>query len=358
MLLLVLLPLVLASISTITSESGGYSDLKIAIINEDKTFIGLFFLRYATSMLKGDNIIQLENRSEVERALPELDGVFIIPRGFANKLLFAEESELVFIPNPGSMQTAVAIYQVLSNVLREFKALPVVADPEFMKGVEIDPDYVAPKLVVEGVEEEKLSFSSLLFPIVLSVTIMFVTAVGSATGAFEDRRNGIVDILRLSNIRGIMYISAKTLSFVIFSTIQVIVFVLAGSLFGLEVASNTALYLLVIEIYILLFASIGLFTGTIFSSSRSAQLTSVTVVTVVLILSGVIIPHSIFPDWLGSVSKALPTTRLLVALQGVSMLDFGFSKVFEAVLLNSLIAVFLIIASGMLSNREDISMSD
>ncbi|HOY26687.1 MAG TPA: hypothetical protein PKU79_09015, partial [Mesotoga sp.] len=46
-LLLFLLPLILALISTITSESGGYTDLKIAIVNEDKTFIGLFFLQYA-----------------------------------------------------------------------------------------------------------------------------------------------------------------------------------------------------------------------------------------------------------------------------------------------------------------------
>ena len=39
---LILLPVILAAISSITSETGGYSDLRIGIINEDKTFIGLF----------------------------------------------------------------------------------------------------------------------------------------------------------------------------------------------------------------------------------------------------------------------------------------------------------------------------
>ena len=92
-LLLFLLPLILALISTITSESGGYTDLKIAIVNEDKTFIGLFFLQYATSMLKGENIVQLSSRDQIDGVLEDLDGVFIIPRGFANKLLFQEPSE-------------------------------------------------------------------------------------------------------------------------------------------------------------------------------------------------------------------------------------------------------------------------
>lgn len=356
-LLLVFLPVVLAFVSIITSDSGGYTDLKIAIVNEDRTFVGLFFLQYLTSMLKGENIAQLNSRADIDGALAGLDGVFIIPRGFANDLLFQEPSELIFVPNPGSMQTAVAIYQVLSNVLREFKALPVVADPEFMKGIEIDPDYVAPRLVVEGIKEERLSFTSLLFPMVLAMTIMFVTAVGAATSVFEDRRNGIMDLLRLSNIKGMTYIGAKTLSFSIFSTVQVVIFILAGLVVGLEVASNILLYLFVIEVYILLFTSVGLLIGSFFMSSRSAQLTSITLVTIVFILSGIIIPHSMFPDWLGNFSRALPTTRLLVALQSVSMLNIKIEQVLEPVVLNSLIAFFLLIVTGLLATRENVSMT-
>ena len=357
-LLLFLLPLVLALISTITSESGGYTDLKIAIVNEDKTFIGLFFLQYATSMLKGENIVQLSSRDQIDGMLEYLDGVFVIPRGFANKLLFQEPSELIFIPNPGSMQTAVAIYQVLNNVLKEFKALPVVADPEFMKGVEIDPEYVAPVITVEGIRERKLNFSSLLFPMVLSITIMFVTSVGAASGTFEDRRNGMIDLLKLSNLSGVSYMAAKTLSFSIFSTMQVLVFLLMGKMLGLDVASNIFLYLLVIEVYIVLFTSIGLSIGMVFSSSRSAQLTSVTLVTALLILSGTIIPHSMFPDWLGIFSKNLPTTRLMVSLQGVSMLDFTIGKVLYPVLISLLISISLIFLSSFMYSRESITMAE
>jgi len=355
---LILLPVILAAISSITSETGGYSDLRIGIINEDKTFIGLFFVQYATSMLKGENILQLSNREEIDSVIDKLDGVFIIPRGFANKLLFQEPSELVFIPNPGSMQTAVAVYQVLSNVLREFKALPVVADPEFMKTVEIDPNYVAPSLTVEGISESKLSFSSLLFPIVLVTTIMFITSIGAATGIYEDRRNGVIDLLRLSDVGSVKYIIAKTVSFLIFSTAQVLIFITAGRLFGLEIASNLILYVVVLEVYILLFTSIGLLIGTILNSSRSAQLTSITLVTAVLILSGILIPHSMFPDWLESFSRSLPTTSLLVVLQGISMLDFTFPMVVLPTAINLLIAIAIIILTGFVASREDISLAD
>lgn len=358
LLMLVLLPVVLASISSITSDTGGYSNLRIGIVNEDKTFVGLFFVQYATSMLKGENIVQLSSRSEIDSVIDDLDGVFVIPRGFANNLLFQEPSELIFIPNPGSMQTAVAIYQVMSNVLREFKALPVVADPEFMKTVDIDPNYVAPSLSVEGITESRLSFSSLLFPIVLVTTIMFVSTVGAATGIFEDRRSGVIDLLRLSNVGAIEYTGAKVLSFTVFSTIQVLIFITAGSLFGLQIASNLFLYIAVIEVFILLFTSIGILIGTIFNSARSAQLTSVSIVTTVLILSGILIPHSMFPEWLEIFSKNLPVTSLLVALQGISMLDFSLSKVIAPSILNLSLAVVIVLLGGIVVRREDISLAD
>jgi len=358
LLMLVLLPVVLASISSITSDTGGYSNLRIGIVNEDKTFVGLFFVQYATSMLKGENIVQLSSRSEIDSVIDDLDGVFVIPRGFANNLLFQEPSELIFIPNPGSMQTAVAIYQVMSNVLREFKALPVVADPEFMKTVDIDPNYVAPSLSVEGITESRLSFSSLLFPIVLVTTIMFVSTVGAATGIFEDRRSGVIDLLRLSNVGAIEYTGAKVLSFTVFSTIQVLIFITAGSLFGLQTASNLFLYIAVIEVFILLFTSIGILIGTIFNSARSAQLTSVSIVTTVLILSGILIPHSMFPEWLEIFSKNLPVTSLLVALQGISMLDFSLSKVIAPSVLNFSLAVIIVLLGGIVVRREDISLAD
>ncbi|WP_367361507.1 ABC transporter permease [Mesotoga sp.] len=358
LLMLVLLPVVLASISSITSDTGGYSNLRIGIVNEDKTFVGLFFVQYATSMLKGENIVQLSSRSEIDSVIDDLDGVFVIPRGFANNLLFQEPSELIFIPNPGSMQTAVAIYQVMSNVLREFKALPVVADPEFMKTVDIDPNYVAPSLSVEGITESRLSFSSLLFPIVLVTTIMFVSTVGAATGIFEDRRSGVIDLLRLSNVGAIEYTGAKVLSFTVFSTIQVLIFITAGSLFGLQIASNLFLYIAVIEVFILLFTSIGILIGTIFNSARSAQLTSVSIVTTVLILSGILIPHSMFPEWLEIFSKNLPVTSLLVALQGISMLDFSLSKVIAPSVLNLSLAVIIVLLGGIVVRREDISLAD
>lgn len=358
LLMLVLLPVVLASISSITSDTGGYSNLRIGIVNEDKTFVGLFFVQYATSMLKGENIVQLSSRSEIDSVIDDLDGVFVIPRGFANNLLFQEPSELIFIPNPGSMQTAVAIYQVMSNVLREFKALPVVADPEFMKTVDIDPNYVAPSLSVEGITESRLSFSSLLFPIVLVTTIMFVSTVGAATGIFEDRRSGVIDLLRLSNVGALEYTGAKVLSFTVFSTIQVLIFITAGSLFGLQIASNLFLYIAVIEVFILLFTSIGILIGTIFNSARSAQLTSVSIVTTVLILSGILIPHSMFPEWLEIFSKNLPVTSLLVALQGISMLDFSLSKVIAPSVLNFSLAVIIVLLGGIVVRREDISLAD
>jgi len=87
-------------------------------------------------------------------------------------------------------------------------------------------------------------------------------------------------------------------------------------------------------------------------------LTSVTLVTSLLILSGTIIPHSMFPDWLGIFSKNLPTTRLMVSLQGVSMLDFTIGEVLYPVLISLLISISLIFLSSFMYSRESITMAE
>jgi hypothetical protein len=65
-----------------------------------------------------------------------------------------------------------------------------------------------------------------------------------------------------------------------------------------------------------------------------------------------------FPDWLESFSRSLPTTSLLVVLQGISMLDFTFPMVVLPTAINLLIAIAIIIVTGFVASREDISLAD
>lgn len=351
-LLIIILPVLLSLISAFTSSMDIYPNLRIAFINEDKTFLGLFFMQYATSMLKGDNVIELSSRSEIQDLAENLDGTFIIPKGFSNNLLFQKPSELVFVPNPKSLQTTIAIYQVLSNVLREFKALPVIADPEFMKGVSIDPNYIAPQIVVEGMDESKLNFPAFIFPTVLGITLMLLSTIGVTWSIHEDRKNGLIDVFRLSNVSSATFVLSKVFSYLVVAIMELLVFVIAGKLLGLEIASNYSLYFIVLMTMVFLFVSMGTLIATIGRSARGTQFLATGLSIVLIILSGTLIPISMFPIWLKKFSILLPTTGIMETLQGISLMEYTWSETWVVLLVNLLTAFAMILLAILFLKPE------
>lgn len=355
-LLIIILPVLLSFISSFTSSMDIYPNLRIAFINEDKTFLGLFFMQYATSMLKGDNVIELSDRSELPGVAGNLDGTFIIPKGFSNNLLFQKPSELIFVPNPKSLQTTIAIYQVLSNVLREFKALPVIADPEFMKSVTVDPNYIAPRIVVEGMDESKLNFPAFIFPTVLGITLMLLSTIGVTWSMHEDRKNGLLEVFRLSNVSSSTFVLSKVFSYLVVAVIELLVFMIAGKFLGLEVASNYYLYFLVLMTMVFLFVSMGTLVATIGRSARGTQFLATGLSILLIILSGTLIPISMFPIWLKKLSGLLPSTGILETLQGISLMEYTWSETWLVLMINLLSAMAMILLSILFLKPESDSV--
>jgi ABC-2 type transport system permease protein len=346
-ILILLIPLVLTFISAGVTQVTDITTLRLGIINEDKTFTGLFFLKYATSMLKGDNIIELSSREEVNDHLDDLDGVFVIPKGFANNLLFQKPSELIFIPNPHSLQTTIAIYQVMTNVLREFKALPVVADPDFMENMDVDPNYVAPKIAVDGIEEEKLGFSSFLFPSLLTLTLLFISIIGITWTIQEDRRSEMIDLLKMANVSRSQFMISKFISYFFIGILELGVFLITGKITGFLKYSLSVYDILLFIVLIFLFTALGSFFASISKTVRGAQFLSTGFSVVLVILSGVLFPISAFPGWLKTLCNSLPINQLINKLQGTILFNYSWVDV-QTVIGTNLIIAFILLAFSII----------
>ncbi|MEA2066729.1 MAG: ABC transporter permease [Thermotogota bacterium] len=351
-ILILLIPLVLTFISAGVTQVTDITTLRLGIINEDKTFIGLFFLKYATSMLKGDNIIELSSREEINDHLDDLDGVFVIPKGFANNLLFQKPSELIFIPNPHSLQTTIAIYQVMTNVLREFKALPVVADPDFMENMDVDPNYVAPKIAVDGIEEEKLGFSSFLFPSLLTLTLLFISIIGITWTIQEDRRSEMIDLLKIANVSRSQFMISKFISYFFIGILELGVFLLTGKITGFLKFSFSVYDILLFMVLIFLFTALGSFFASISKTVRGAQFLSTGFSIVLVILSGVLFPISAFPGWLKTLCNSLPMNQLINKLQGTILFDYSWADVQSVIGTNLIIGLVLLAFSIIILKFE------
>ncbi|MDK2952467.1 MAG: type transport system permease protein [Kosmotogales bacterium] len=326
-ILIILLPFVLTLVCSLTTSIDPYTNLKIAFVNEDKSLFGIFFIKYAASMFKGDNIFIYNSREELDENMSSLDSGFIIPEGFANKILFQKPSELIFIPNPRSLQTSIAIYQVLSNVLKEFKALPVIADPEFMNGVEIDPNYVAPILKVEGTDESYLNFSYFMFPIILSIFLMLTAIVGLSSSIHEEVQRDFLKIYVIAGINSFKYLLSKFISYFLILTLNMSIFILFGYFSNLIVKTDIFAFFIMTIFSIIFYISLGIFITVLSGTVRSSQFFGVAIGVILIILSGVIIPASMFPDLLRVFTAYFPTTKLLEYFQGVVITGYTFNDI-------------------------------
>jgi len=320
MLFVIIFPL-LASLAVISVDGEpSYSRLRLAVVNEDRTFLGLFFANFLTSMLSGENIIEVPSRVELAGLLSETDGALIIPRGFANDLLFAKPSEIVFVPNTSRLYTSIAIYQVLNNVLLEFRALPVIADPDFMGKVDLDPDYPPPRIIVENMTEKQMSMSAVLLPAVIAAGVMLLTGIGASWSVHEELATDVVSLLRISNVRAFEVIISKVLTYVLVSFLMVSVFLFASTLMGFGAPGSQAVLLMIFLCLALFSISIGVLFGVSLGGGKAGQILSVAVIVILMVIGGFFVPISIFPESVQQLSRSLPSTQLVETLQRVSVL--------------------------------------
>ncbi|OAA30734.1 hypothetical protein AT15_09945 [Kosmotoga arenicorallina S304] len=340
-----LLPLTLVFFTGVFNINKSLYVLRLGIVNEDNTFLGIFFIRYATSMIKEENIYVFKTREEAEKQLRNLDGYFVIPRGFANDLLFQKPSKLIFIPNPNALQSGIAIYQVLSNVLNEFKALPVIADPDFMKNVTVDPNYEAPEIVVEGVEGDRFNFKEYLFPLILALSLLLTTGIGLSWSIHEDRRTEIVDFLMLANTKAFQFLFSKIVSFLIVGTFEFLFFLLFGLLFGYEGLTDVFENVLLFLVLTLVFIAMSTFLASLTKTSRGSQFIVTGTSIALILVSGIIIPKSMFPEWLRKFVEYFPITALLSEIQKISLIPGDSVTIIGLLISNSILTIGFVFLS-------------
>ncbi|MBO8166553.1 MAG: ABC transporter permease [Kosmotoga sp.] len=340
-----LLPMAMVLFTGVFNMNNGLYALRLGVVNEDNTFLGIFFIRYATSMVKEENIYVFKTRNEAENQLKDLDGYFIIPKGFANDLLFQKPSKLIFVPNPDALQSGIAIYQVLSNVLNEFKALPVIADPNFMKNVTVDPNYKAPEIVVEGVDGDKFNFKEFLFPLILALCLLLTLGIGLSWSIHEDQRTEILDFLVLANTRALQFLFSKIVSFLVVGIFEFCFFLLFGLLFGYEglinIVENTPLFLMLS----LVFITMSVFLTSLTRTSRGSQFLVTGVSVVFILISGMLIPRSMFPEWLRKFADYFPMTALLSEIQKLSLIPTDLKTIIGLLISNTVLTTVFILLS-------------
>ncbi|GAB3044464.1 ABC transporter permease [Virgibacillus ainsalahensis] len=175
------------------------------------------------------------------------------------------------------------------------------------------------------------------------ILLLFV-GIRLATIMLEDRSKGVVKRLAVAPVTHFQYLSQNLLAYVFILILQCIIVVYGGVLFGHELYQPGWLLLLYVSFSFTSLA-IALAWISIYRNKDTSFLIYMSLIILVVLVSGIIVPLEMFPDLLKRIAVIFPTYWLV---EGLDWIVFG-ESVSEFLLINGVLwlytIVFMIIGS-------------
>lgn len=159
--------------------------------------------------------------------------------------------------------------------------------------------------------------ATLYVPGILTLAIVSATAVNAAITMTARRERGVLKRVRGTPVPPWIFVLSQALSGVVLSVLMTIIIALVGRLlYGVEVQFET-LPSLVISLFLgaTAFSAIGLALTTVIPSEDAAPAVTNAIFLPLYFVSGVFIPDTEVPNWVGTVGNLFPVSHLNQALQ-------------------------------------------
>lgn len=178
------------------------------------------------------------------------------------------------------------------------------------------------------------------------VLILFV-GIRLTSILLEDRSKGVVKRLAVAPLRYFQYIGQNFLAFAVILMMQCVIVVYGGVLWGHNLVQASWLLLLYISFS---FASIAMALAwvSIYRNKDSSFLVYMSIIFLVVILSGIILPIEMFPDRLARLAVLFPTYWLA---EGLTWIAFG-EDIREYVLIHGVLWLYTILCIVIGSTRK------
>jgi ABC-2 type transport system permease protein len=159
-------------------------------------------------------------------------------------------------------------------------------------------------------------------------------------GLIAELRYGVVERMRVTPMSRVAMLLGRSLRDVLFLLFQAIVLIVIAIPFGLRIDAEA------IALTLALLALIGLalapfsYTLGLWTKSEDALAPAInTIVFPVLLLSGILLPMSLAPDWLQTLANFNPFSHAVHAARALFNGDFGNQEIFIGVALMAVLAV-------------------
>lgn len=179
----------------------------------------------------------------------------------------------------------------------------------------------------------------------MGVQFILMAGVDMAVGLLLMRRLGLWKRLRAAPLSRAQLLGSRVVASTLISLIVfAVIYVVAIAAFGVRVLGSPAGFVLVLACFALLTASFGLLVAALGRTPEATRGLAILATLLMVMLGGAWVPSFIFPEWLQTVSLAVPTRWAVDALDAMtwrgqpfaeallpSAVMLGFSAVFMAV---------------------------
>lgn len=304
--------------------SSGRSDIsfRVAFINNSNSTFAKEFVKKNSEgkILEVDKEVKTLEAAKEKMLRSELDAAIVLPEDFGQpaakkkgeKIYPRGQAQVVYTQNNES--SAQALNSVLASQFRGINQEVAPSDEPFT-------------VKSEQLNEKSLSRFDYTFAGLLGFAIIGIGIFGPINVFPELKKMGILRRLSTTPLKVWQYFVSIMLGQATTGLVSLaVMFVVALTVFHLEVVGNYAELIIFIVFGIIMILGIGLALGGWAKNERQAAPLSNIVVFPMMFLSGTFFPRYIMPDWLQQVSGLLPLTPVidgirLIATEGKHLLE-------------------------------------
>jgi ABC-2 type transport system permease protein len=344
LVLLIVMPLFMMVMVGFIYQSGGATNMPVAIVNEDmgfgnSTLPSQVFINGLqqinnnthTHYLKFSNATSVADLKDLIQK-GDLEGGIVIPSNFSQCILTGQQATITVISDNSNPQGAAQVQgysqeyiiqlgiamaqnnvQRLNPALNETTSLPIV-----------NPYIMVPQGVVSG-NSNAFSF---IAPGIMAMTVMMSVMTGLPVAISQEKEIGTMDGMMVAPINRLSIILGKTFGQTARGLLQgVIILVLAVGIFGVAIQGSILLVFALLLLGVFSFVGLGIVITSFTKDQETAQMLMMTLMFPMMFLSGVFFPIQQMPWFMQDISKVLPLTYASDALRKVMVLGAGIPQI-------------------------------
>jgi ABC-2 type transport system permease protein len=293
------------------------SSYPVGVIDEDNTPLSQAFISEA---LVGVSALEITNYDDVDTALKdlkfgELDAYIVIPAGFGQEVSQNWQGEKADITlemtyDESNIQISEQLISIINAVTRSFARIeiPVIinANPIHIETKITYVDFIGPGIIIFG---------------------LLILIPTSARTVVHDKEKGFLSRLLTTPTRPTDFILGYSLSMVGITIAQIVIFMVAAWLLGMDIVGNLWLAFLIFFLTGLCSIGVGMVVASLSKSENQAEPLCWLISMPLAMLSGCWFSIEMMPSYLRGFANAFPYAHAIDASRGVLIRGVGLEAI-------------------------------